>query len=325
MRLIGCGARNDHDGPKNNTLVTMNVDSKPFAHESSLIAGRRISFVGRLGGINRKEAQTLVREQGGVMVDKLDPSVDLIVVGADQPLDEVDELLEDWISESVAEGRLRIINETQLWQELGLVDEDLDACRLYTPAMLARLLDVSISSIRRWHRRGLIRPLRQVNRLPYFDFQEVASARRIAGWIASGASPQSVESKLSNLALLYPNLQHPLQQLTIIIEGREVLLRKERDWSSRVVKCESTLIPTHHRKKSNRRMCFRSKRPTRIPPTKPCTDCRLPRSFSTWPPRWKTHSIWSLLRKFIGQWDSPLDRVQMYLFGWQKFSTSLVT
>ena len=139
----------------------MNVDSKPFANESSLIAGRRISFVGRLGGINRKEARTLVREQGGVMVDKLDPSVDLIVVGADQPLDEVDELLEDWISESVAEGRLGIINETQLWQELGLVDEDLDACRLYTPAMLARLLDVPISSIRRWHRRGLIRPLRK--------------------------------------------------------------------------------------------------------------------------------------------------------------------
>jgi len=205
----------------------MNVEAAKPTNESSLIAGRRIAFVGKLGGINRKEARALVREQGGVMVDKTDPTVDLIVIGADQyPIDDIEELLEDWIHQAAAEGKLRIINETQLWQELGLVDEESDACRLYTPAMLARLLDVSISTVRRWHRRGLIRPSRQVNRLPYFDFQEVASARRIAGWIASGASQKSVESKLSKLALLYPELRRPLSQLSVIVQGRDVLLRQ---------------------------------------------------------------------------------------------------
>ncbi len=194
---------------------------------SSLIANRRIAFVGKLGGVNRKEARTMVRSQGGVMVEKIDPSVDLIVIGADEILiDGQDELLEDWVLEAASNGKLQIIDETRLWQELGLVDEDGDACRLYTPAMLAKLLDVPIVTIRRWHRRGLIIPVRQVNRLPYFDFQEVASARRIAGLIAGGALKTSIESKLTRLAQLYPNLHRPLSQLSVIVEGSHILLRK---------------------------------------------------------------------------------------------------
>ena len=125
-----------------------------------------------------------------------------------------------------AEGRLEVINETQFWQDLGLVDHDLDVNRFYTPAMLAGLLDLPISTIRRWHRRGLISPARQINKLPYFDFQEVASARRIASFIASGASPKAVELKLSRLAELYPDMQRPLSQLSVIMEGKDLLLRQ---------------------------------------------------------------------------------------------------
>jgi tetratricopeptide (TPR) repeat protein len=194
---------------------------------SSLIANRRIAFVGKLGGVNRKEARAMVRSQGGVMADRIDPSVDLIVIGADEILiDGQDELLEDWVLQAAADGKLKIIDETRLWQELGLVEEDWDACRVYTPAMLAKLLDVPITTIRRWHRRGLIIPVRQVNRLPYFDFQEVATARRIAGLVAGGALKSSIESKLSRLAQLYPNLHRPLSQLSVIVEGRHILLRK---------------------------------------------------------------------------------------------------
>ena len=118
------------------------------------------------------------------------------------------------------------MSETQFWQMLGLVDEDQDACRLYTPAMLAELLKVSIATIRRWHRRGLISPSRQVHKLAYFDFQEVASARKIAELISSGASAAAIESKLTKLSRLFPNLQRPLSQLSVIVEGRDILLRE---------------------------------------------------------------------------------------------------
>lgn len=205
----------------------MSSDAIEASQSKTLIANQRIAFVGKLGGINRKEARAMVRQQGGVMVDKIDSTVDLIVIGADELLAEGhDDLLNDDILQAASDGRLRIIDETQLWQELGLVDDELEACRLYTPAMLARLLEVPIATIRRWHRRGLIVPVRQVNRLPYFDFEEVASARRIAGLIASGANSNAIEAKLSRLATLFPNVQRPLSQLSVIVEGKNVLLRK---------------------------------------------------------------------------------------------------
>ena len=193
----------------------------------SPIQDRRIAFVGKLGTMNRREARELVRQHGGLMVDRVDATVDLIVIGADElPIDEADELLEDWTVEAAAQGRLEIINEAQLWQNLGLVEADWDMNHLYTPAMLAGLLNLPLATIRRWHRRGLIHPARLVNKLAYFDFQEVASARRIARFIANGVSPQAVESKLSRLAELYPDLKRPLSQLSVIVEGKELLLRK---------------------------------------------------------------------------------------------------
>ena len=194
---------------------------------AAAIAEQRVAFVGKLGGMNRREARELVRTHGGTMVERVDRSVDLIVIGADvDPLDAPEALLEDWVTQASADGRIVIINETEFWQKLGLVEPEHEVGHLYTPAMLAGLLEVPLSTIRRWHRRGLIHPTRQIKKLPYFDFQEVASARRLAQLIASGATPAAIENKLSQLAGLYPNLQRPLSQLSVIVEGRNVLLRQ---------------------------------------------------------------------------------------------------
>ena len=201
--------------------------SDELLNTDSPISGRRIAFVGKLGSMNRREARELVRRHQGLMMERIDPSVDLVVIGADVlPLGDQAELLDDWVIEASAQGRVSVINETQFWQELGIVDPELDIGRFYTPAMLAGLLGLPLSTIRRWHRRGLITPTRQVKKLAYFDFQEVASARRIARLIASGATAQSIETKLSRLAGLYPNLQRPLCQLSVIVEGRQLLLRQ---------------------------------------------------------------------------------------------------
>ena len=195
--------------------------------EIGTIRDRRIAFVGKLGGMNRREARELVRKHGGTMVDRVDSTVDLIVIGADvNPLDVPETLLEDWVTKASADGRVTVINETEFWQKLGLVEPEQEVGHLYTPAMLASLLNVSLATIRRWHRRGLIHPVRQVKKLPYFDFPEVASAKRLAQLIASGETPAAIEKKLTQLASLYPNLQRPLSQLSVIVEGQSVLLRQ---------------------------------------------------------------------------------------------------
>lgn len=191
------------------------------------LSGERVAFIGKLGGMNRKQAASLIREHGGVAVEPWDRHVSLVVIGADEvPLEDPEELLDEPLRELIGQGQCETLTETQLWQRLGLVEGESNVRRLYTPAMLAQLLEVSVSTIRRWHRRGLIAPIREVHRLPYFDFQEVAFARRIARLIASGTSPKAIENKLVSLAELVPGVSRPLAQLSVLVEGREVLLRQ---------------------------------------------------------------------------------------------------
>jgi len=211
-------------------FVTFSVDFKMTAINDeiqSALKDQRVAFLGKLGGVTRRQAKQLVREQGGIAVDALDASVDLVVIGADElPLADEDDLPDEALRQAVAEGRVEIISETQLWQRLGLVDGEQNVQRLYTPAMLAELLSVSVATIRRWHRRGLIVPVREVHRLPYFDFQEVATARHLAQLLAAGASPAAIEKKLADLARYMPDVERPLAQLSVIIEGKQLLLRQ---------------------------------------------------------------------------------------------------
>jgi tetratricopeptide (TPR) repeat protein len=93
--------------------------------------------------------------------------------------------------------------------------------------MLADLLKIPLATIRRWHRRGLIVPTRVVHRLPYFDFQEVSTARQLANLISSGMSSTAIEKKLAALSRFVQGIDRPLRQLAIIVEGRQILLRQQ--------------------------------------------------------------------------------------------------
>lgn len=202
------------------------------SEESSarLLEGDRVVLVGRLASMSKRDATQLIREHGGVVVDRSSGNANWIVIGeAELPildLSDAEEWLDAETREAADEGRVRVATETQLWQHLGMVDADHDIHRLYTPAMLAELLNVDIGTIRRWHRRGLIKPARMVRRLPYFDFQEVATARRLAEMLAAGIKAGALERKLADLARYLPDVERPLAQLSVIIEGKEILLRQ---------------------------------------------------------------------------------------------------
>ncbi|MEN6457424.1 MAG: tetratricopeptide repeat protein [Thermoguttaceae bacterium] len=196
---------------------------------SNILRDQRIAFVGKLASMAKRDAAQLVRQHGAIVLDKLDASAQVIVVGDEVfPLPEAGN--DDWFDEATRRrielGEARVITETQLWQRLGMVDFEQDVHRLYTPAMLADLLGVSVAVIRRWHRRGLIVPAREVRRLPYFDFQEVATARRLTELLAAGASPRVIEKKLEAIARYLPNVSRPLAQLSVIVHGKEILLRQ---------------------------------------------------------------------------------------------------
>jgi tetratricopeptide (TPR) repeat protein len=187
--------------------------------------GKRVALVGRFGGMNQRQAANVLRSYKATVVDQDAEAIDWVVIGADEsPIAEPD-LLTQRVRDAAAQDELEILHETELWQRLGLVDVEQSVRRYHTPAMLAHLLGVSVHVIRRWHRRGLIKPVHTLHRLPYFDFQEIATARRLAQWIASGASPKTIEQRLVELVEVLPDLQRPLDQLSILIEGKQVLLR----------------------------------------------------------------------------------------------------
>lgn len=208
-------------GAMNSDLTLRASDLQEFN-----LAGRRVAFLGKLGGMNRREAQDLVRHHGGTCVMPNDSHVELIVLGAEESPLGFDQLIDPGLRKRLEEEPIELLSETQLWQKLGMVEHEQNVRHLYTPAMLAELLDVSVNIIRRWHRRGLIVPVREVHRLPYFDFQEVSTARNLAHLLAAGASPESIEKKLASLSRLMTGVERPLAQLSIITEGRQLLLRQ---------------------------------------------------------------------------------------------------
>ncbi len=195
---------------------------------SSQLVGHRVAFVGKLAGMSKRDAQQLVREQGGLPLERPEPTATLLVLGEHEPLPALSlvESLGPPVREAVEAGRIEAVSETELWRRLGLVDLEQNVQRLYTPAMLAELTGVDVSVVRRWHRLGLIRPVREVRRLPYFDFQEVAAARQLAQMLASGMSAQAIRRQLTALAQRLPLAERPLAQLSVILEGSELLLRQ---------------------------------------------------------------------------------------------------
>ncbi len=98
--------------------------------------------------------------------------------------------------------------------------------RYYTPAMLAELLGVPLSLIRRWHRGRLIVPAQEVRRLVYFDFQEVAVAQRMAQLFRAGVSPLNIEKKVADLTRLLPGIERPILDPAVIVQGESLLVRQ---------------------------------------------------------------------------------------------------
>jgi tetratricopeptide (TPR) repeat protein len=196
----------------------------------AVLKGQRVALVGPLAGMSKREASALVREHGGSVVERPDAAT-LVVFGEKEPRGEAEweEGLDAAARAALDAGTLAVIGESQLWQRLGLVDREQHIHSLYTPGMLAKLLGVEVSTLRRWQRRGWLLASREVRRLAYFDFQEVATARRLAELVAAGMSAAAIGRALATLARHLPGVKRPLAELSILVEGRHLLVRQGDD------------------------------------------------------------------------------------------------
>ncbi|HEX3598540.1 MAG TPA: hypothetical protein VHU84_00280, partial [Lacipirellulaceae bacterium] len=89
--------------------------------------------------MSRRAAEQIIREHGGVLVDREDQSANLIVV-RDEAADAGrrgtgQELFDEPMRALISSGEIELLGESSLWSRLGLIESGQGIERLYTPAM----------------------------------------------------------------------------------------------------------------------------------------------------------------------------------------------
>lgn len=95
----------------------------------------------------------------------------------------------------------------------------------YTTAMLAELVGVPVSKVRAWQRRGWLVPAAEAHRVVWFDFTELQVARQLARLMEAGVAPRWLEAQLAWLKQRFPQVQRPLAELQLVLDGRALLVR----------------------------------------------------------------------------------------------------
>jgi DNA-binding transcriptional MerR regulator len=194
------------------------------------LEGRRVALVGRLAGMPRRRAEELIRDQGGLVAAHVDADTELLVVGDESPsgdaIANAQASLGDAARCAWQEGRLQIVRESELWAQLGLIDVGHEVQRFYTPVMLAELIHVSVRAVRHWYRKGHLDAERNVGRLPYFSFEQVRIARRLAELVAAGCSLSQIDRKLDELTRLRLEKMRSLADTAVVVIGRRLYVRQ---------------------------------------------------------------------------------------------------
>ena len=191
------------------------------------LSGRRVALTGRLASMNREEALTFLDMVGAIHDRTTGIDTDFLVVGeGSRPLTE-----DGHPTASLAAARslrdsgatIEILSETQFLALLGL--EEL--LRLYTTQQLGRILKIPAREITAWVRRGLVRPVKVVHRLCYFDFAQVASAKFLLDLIRSGVPISRIRDNLREMESWYPGAGKSLVQLGVMERHGQLMVRLE--------------------------------------------------------------------------------------------------
>ena len=215
-------------------ILTLGAGEQPTPSgrqlSSSLpLAGECVALTGTLASMTHQAAGEVVRKYGGRCVQSVSRVVSMLVVGEEGwPLEDDGRASQKLLQSLtlIADGaELRVVAESDFLRLIGLNSQSDEIHRAYTPAMLSRLLDVPVNLIRRWARIGLIRPVRRVCRLPYFDFREVSSTQRLARLLDEGVGPSTLESSLTQLSRTLAGTDRSLAQLNLLVQDDKVVIR----------------------------------------------------------------------------------------------------
>ena len=212
-------------------LNIVHDDPEPQPRESAtgILSSKRIALTGRFASMSQKEFAQLVESLGGETVGVPGRHTHRLVVGSAGPPLAAD----GQPTQALQKGRqlkadgyeIEIVQEDAFLDELDLVENDDNVRQRYTLAQLSRILDVPHARIRLWIRTGLIEPVETLNRLNFFDFKQVTSAKVLCDLLAEGLPLSKIRESLHRVQGWLPGMDSPLGQLSVLEENGRLLVR----------------------------------------------------------------------------------------------------
>jgi tetratricopeptide (TPR) repeat protein len=193
------------------------------------LAGQKVCILGRFLAMTQADVADVVRVHGGIVVQSASEETTLVVVGGNgwpcqrdgspSPIvARVQELRRGGAATAV-------LSEEAFFARLGLIEAKQSICRELTVAELSRVLGLRAEQVRRWTRLGLVKPVRMVHRLAFFDLTQTASAKRICELLGSGASLANIRRGLEQIERWLPERETPFSQLGMLEHDGRLLVR----------------------------------------------------------------------------------------------------
>jgi len=192
------------------------------------LAGAQVTFTGRLASMTRSDAAALVRKHGGTCDSTVNRRTTLLVVGQEGwPLRADGRLSRKLVVAKRLQDQGRpilVITEEEWLQCLGAIDCYDGIHRQFTIVQLGQLLKVSRQRLHAWIRAGLVKPVRTIQGVQYFDYEQLANVRTVWKLTQSGVGLGRIKKSLTRLARWLPNLDKRNSLLSLFEQGGQILI-----------------------------------------------------------------------------------------------------
>ena len=177
--------------------------------EVSPLADKEVALTGRLFSMTRAEAVERILKAGGRHAREPGPTTAILVAGnalghltSDGGISRNLEVFQALKKQGAS---IRLVEEQEFLRLLGAEDDREDFSRLYTAEQVSRIVEAPLSQVRGWVRKGLLQPARLTNRLAWFEFKDILTARNLNRLTASGVPASQIHRSLSEIARWLPD------------------------------------------------------------------------------------------------------------------------
>jgi tetratricopeptide (TPR) repeat protein len=183
-----------------------------------------VAYTGRLALVTHGEFVKLVEKSGARFSLHAGPHAQVLVVGQQDWAINADGTLASPLRE--AGPQTLVVSEERFLATLGAAAEQAEP-QLYTAATLAEILSLPRARLRAWVRAGLICPAKAESGVMHFDFRQVSAAKLLWDLSQSGVPTSQLRRSLQQLRAWMPDVEQPLEQLTVLERNGRLLVRME--------------------------------------------------------------------------------------------------